>query len=74
MTFKLVKKSTGPALSVFHVVNSAGAIVGSINVRSDEEKDLLRYWRADAPPGRKARAVKAVRLPAMSKQAILRGC
>jgi hypothetical protein len=55
MTFKLVKKSTGPALSVFHVVNSAGAIVGSINVRSDEEKDLLRYWRTDAPPGRKAR-------------------
>ena len=73
MTFKLVKKSTGPALSVFHVVNSAGVIVGSINVRSDEEKDLLRYWRADAPPAVKP-AVKAVRLPAMSRQAILRGC
>ena len=72
MTFKLVKKSTGPALSVFHVVNSAGAIVGSINVRPDEEKDLLRYWRTH-PPAVKP-AVKAVRLPAVSKQAILRGC
>ena len=72
MTFKLVKKSTGPALSVFRVVNSAGAAVGSINVRPDEEGDLLAHWRADAAPAAKP-AVKAVRLPQLSKKAILRG-
>jgi hypothetical protein len=78
MTFKLVKKSSGPALSVYHVVNGAGAVCGSINIRPDEEKDLLRYWRADAPPAARASTarprVEPVRLPKLSRQAILRGC
>jgi hypothetical protein len=67
--FKLVKKSTGPA---FHVMNGP-AIVGSINVRPDEEKDLLRYWRADASPTAKPK-VAPLKLPRLSKAALLRGC
>jgi hypothetical protein len=75
--FKLVKKSTGAVLTVFHVMNGP-AIVGSINVRPDEEKHLLRHWRADAPPAARASIarprVEPVRLPKLSRQAILRGC
>ena len=32
MNFKLLKKDTGPTLTKFHVLDSAGAICGSINV------------------------------------------
>jgi hypothetical protein len=71
MTFKLTKKSSGPALMVYHVMNGAGAIVGSINIRPDEEKDLLRYWRADASPTAKPK-VAPLKLPRLSPQALLR--
>ena len=84
MTFKLLKKSTGPTLTKFHVVDSTNAIVGSINVANEQASDLQKHWRGAAPAAGAtkqssaaaalAAAFKRNRGPATSKEAILRGC
>jgi hypothetical protein len=50
MTFKLLKKSTGATLTKFHVVDSAGSIVGSINVANEQAPDLQKHWRQPGAP------------------------
>jgi hypothetical protein len=44
MRFTLSKRSSNRVRSTFHVLNSAGDVVGSINVAPSEEADLLRHW------------------------------
>ena len=76
--------TTGPVLTKFHVLDSTGAIVGSINVANEQVSDLLKCWRDSAPAvaapaGKQARAVNAIvaalkRGPRLNKEAILRGC
>jgi hypothetical protein len=74
MTFRLLKKTTGRASTIFHVTDAASAVLGSVNVPREQENDLQKCWAgAHGPPAAKA-AVPRVRLPAMSKAAILRGC
>ena len=64
MTFKLLKKSVGATLTKFHVINSAGDIVGSINVANEQASDLQKHWREPGAPaaaaGNYARAVNAI--------------
>jgi hypothetical protein len=43
-TFKLSKKDVGVSLTTFHVYNSAGDIIGSINVPNEDAGDLQRHW------------------------------
>jgi hypothetical protein len=87
MTFKLLKKSTGPVLTKFHVVDSAGDIVGSINVANEQATDLQKHWREPvAPAAGASKQAKAIAMlsaavrkgPRLSKEAskaaILRGC
>jgi hypothetical protein len=85
MSFRLTKKSTGKVLTTFHVLNSAGDICGSINVRNGKEtEELIRCWSGDkdsspnlkstkdSPQSTLAQAFLANRTP-FSKAAILRG-
>ena len=82
MTFKLLKKSTGPVLTKFHVVNARGDIVGSINVANGEVNDLQKCWRDSAAPAAGASKQSTVAMlsaalrkgPRLSKQGVLRGC
>ncbi len=84
MTFKLLKKSTGAVLTKFHVVDSVGTIVGSINVGNEQAADLQKHWRQPGAPaataaGNHARAVNAIsnalrKGPGLSKEGVLRGC
>jgi hypothetical protein len=74
MNFRLVQHKSTRALTTFHVLNKAGDVVGSINVPPAEAKDLQKCWLgAHRDPAAKAGPPR-VRLPAMSKAAILRGC
>ena len=66
MTFQLMHKGDTAVNAVFHVVDSAGTTVGSINV-------------PHGPEGKQARAANAMvaalkRGPRMTKAAVLRGC
>ena len=84
MTFKLLRKKSDRAKTVFHVTNTAGDILGSISVRPEEEADLLRrFGPADnaGPPsssavGRRAMAkcLKTLPFNEAGQRAILRGC
>ena len=78
MKFKLTEKARTRANTTFHVTDSAGDIVGIINFPHGQEDDLLRHWRGAQSPGTPPAAAKAgvprVRLPALSKKSILRGC
>ena len=83
MNFRLTKKSAGKSLSRFHILNSAGDIVGSVNVPNAEANDLLRHWQGevgDSPQSKNLSAQQQpglrTRLPAvrMSPAGILRGC
>ena len=83
MKFRLTKKSTGKLLSKFHILNSAGDVVGSVNVPNAEANDLLRHWQGevgDSPQSKNLSAQQQpgfrLKLPAvrMSRQGILRGC
>ena len=78
MTFKLLKKATGPVLTKFHVTDSAGSIVGSINVANEQAADLQKQWREPGAPAAAAsphaRAVNAIsaalkRGPRLSREA-----
>lgn len=54
----------GPVLTKFHVLDSTGAIVGSINVANEQVSDLLKCWRdsAPAPVNKLARSTRLSRL------------
>lgn len=76
-TFRLVQRTD----TKFHVLNSAGGVVGSICVPAAEVPDLLRHWAGgsvQSPPKQKANPMVAAMLKlrprAMSRGAILRGC
>ena len=58
MQFKLVKKSSNDVLVKYHIVDSAGTIIGQANVPPEQESDLLKCWagpRASAAPGTAAK-------------------
>jgi hypothetical protein len=84
MNFRLLKKATNRVKTIFHVVNSAGDICGSINVAPSEEADLLKHWQGSTvqPQASSSRdgntnafvAALMKNRPKFSKQAILRGC
>jgi hypothetical protein len=48
-TFRLERKSSNRSLTKFFIYDSAGAIVGSISVPPEQERDLLAHWK-DASP------------------------
>jgi hypothetical protein len=87
-SFKLERKAVGATLTKFHVVDSAGAVVGSINVANEQASDLPKHWRGSSVPTASAAAqhqsaVSAIsnalrKGPRLSKEAsraaILRGC
>ena len=76
-SFKLVKKSATRALVNFHILNSVGHVVGSVNVPPSQEADLLAHWKgpsaAAKPGGPSAIAAALLKGPRLSRQAILRG-
>ena len=80
MTFKLTEKGRTRLNTTFHITDSAGDICGSVNVPNEAASDLLKHWRGAQSPGTPAGAAAAarpgvkLRLPPLSKQAILRGC
>ena len=80
MTFKLTEKGRTKLNTTFHVTDSAGTIVGSINVANEQATDLQKHWRGanepePAGPAAAARTgVKLKTLPHLSRRAILRGC
>jgi hypothetical protein len=73
MNFRLTKKfsSSNSVRSTFHVLNSAGDIVGSINVAPSEEADLLKHWAGPTAAGPSAapKAKSHTLLDAFRKQA-----
>ena len=82
MKFRLTKKSAGKSLSKFHILNSAGDVVGSVNVPNAEANDLLRHWQGEVGDSLESKNLSArqqpglrTRLPAvaMSRQGILDG-
>ena len=81
MKFQLVQHSTTRANTVFHVRDAGdGTVLGSINCPRGQEDDLLGHWRGaqqspgtPAGPAAAARPGVKLRLPPLSKQAILRG-
>jgi hypothetical protein len=74
MIFRLLQHKSTRALVTFHVQNSKGETVGSINVPPSEANDLKKCWAgAHSAPAAKPAAPR-VRLPALSPRAILRGC
>ena len=83
-SFKLERVSKTNALVKFHIKNTAGDVVGSVNVAPEEESALLSHWKADPAPVAQAAAGKPNRMvdvmvaaarkrPRASLQAILRG-
>jgi hypothetical protein len=42
--FKLSRQTPGATLTKFHVLDSAGSIIGSINVQNEAADDLARHW------------------------------
>jgi hypothetical protein len=74
MRFTLKQISSNRLKTTFHVVNDKNETVGSINVANAAVPDLQKCWAgARSSPAAKP-GVPRVRLPAMSKAAILRGC
>ena len=83
MTFRLERKSVGATLTKFHVVDSAGTIVGSINVANEQASDLRKCWRDSVPAvattaDKHTRAVNALaaalkRGPRLSREAKTQG-
>jgi hypothetical protein len=52
MNFTLSRKPQrrGDTLTTFHVLNSAGDIIGAVNVPTEQADDLERHWRGVATP------------------------
>ena len=82
--FKLSRQPPGATLSKFHVLDSAGSIIGSINVQNEEADDLQKHWVASAPAPRAATTgkqspminamVRAAKKHPLNRAAVLRGC
>jgi hypothetical protein len=76
--FTLTKRSANSVKTTFHVLNGAGDICGSINVANAEVSDLLRHWVGPGDRGEHHQPAPVtnakLRMPPMSKAAILRGC
>jgi hypothetical protein len=74
MKFQLKQISQNRLKTTFHVVNDKNETVGSINIANAEVPALQKCWAgARSSPAAKP-AVPRVRLPAMTKQQVLRGC
>jgi hypothetical protein len=77
MNFRLLKKTSTKANTVFQVIDNVGAIRGSITVPLGAEDDLLRHWAGPTgnPPAAKQGKAKALLRSRrhVSKAAILRG-
>ena len=75
MRFRLVRqpKATKSGNAVFNVVNTKDEACGTITVPRGEIGDLLRHWTGGVytPPAAKA-SIPAVKLPKLSKAALLR--
>jgi hypothetical protein len=50
MKYKLTKRAENNVKTTFFVENSAGDVVGSINVQNAEVPDLLRCWSGPQGP------------------------
>ena len=48
MRFSLTEKGRTRIHTTFHVADSTGTVVGSINVPHGQEDDLLKHWRGTA--------------------------
>jgi hypothetical protein len=85
--FKLLRQAPGAAITKFLVYDSAGSIIGSINVPNAVADDLARHWvtqpkaaeAATAPVRGKQNPMVSAMLAAakrhpLSHGAILRGC
>ena len=68
MNFKLEKVSANAALVKYHITNSTGELVGSVNVKPKDEAALLKHWSA---PQEAAPAAKAAGKAGRSKEAIV---
>jgi hypothetical protein len=65
--FKLIKQFSNQLVTKFHVLRGDD-IVGSINIKPDEEADLLRHWSGPAPS---ASAQAGAGIPAMRMAAAM---
>ena len=80
--FKLTQKASNRSRTTFHVIDSAGAVCGSINVANNQAADLLRCWTGTAPAKDSSKQSPRAALAAAflkgrkpsSKASILRGC
>ena len=73
MTFNLLRKSSGRINTTFHITDAACTVVGSANIPIGQEADFQKCWQDGRGPAAAKPGVPRVRLPAMSKAAILRG-
>ena len=83
MNFRLERqKESTRALSVFRVLDSANATIGTITVPRAQESDLLQHWKGrTAPAAKQSQAAAAAALsaalrkgPRLSREGVLRGC
>ena len=79
MKYRLVEKSSNQLKTTFHVLNSSGDVVGSINVPPNQVADLLKCWGGASAKQEQSRnpmiaAMLKLKPRAMSRAAILRGC
>jgi hypothetical protein len=75
MNFTLSRKPQrrGDTLTTFHVLNSAGDIIGAVNVPTEQADDLERHWRGVAtPPQASAPTTKKSALAEAFKEATRR--
>jgi hypothetical protein len=80
--FRLIQKASNQAKTTFHIINSSGDVVGSVNVPPKEVSDLLRCWNGQREGSAKqqasqnpiAAAMLKVKPHAMSRAALMRGC
>ena len=78
--FTLSERSVGKLLTTFHVLDSSGNVVGSINVQNAQVPDLLMHWVLPADRGERQPPVANAKLQSrspigrMSRAMVLRGC
>jgi hypothetical protein len=84
MQFRLEKQTTGPNVTRFHVLNTAGEACGIITVPNNQAADLQKHWHVAPAPAAKqpdraaalAKAIMAAKQPMTAsklKAAVLRG-
>jgi anthranilate phosphoribosyltransferase len=65
--FRLSRQSPGATITKFHVYDSAGDIIGSINVANEDAADLQKHWLGSATQP-KATAAAALATSARGEQ------